>query len=421
MRAATNYFLCSSLVLAFLPACQVFDPDLLPPSDEVETDSGPGPVPSCGRTPPARPDESDPGETMPPMIFAMRDVVLEQSGPGRSWREIGYDLDCYNTRVVTDAVEDGHECVPPTVLAGMPEGGFTIEEPPNVPLDGSEGIDNVFGDVFFNFVDRTVIQAGLLEEGQTFEGEARAAQLAGKGTLLVGVEGWNGQANDRNMTAWIAQAAGGTPCDYVGSVEFNEAFELVCTEITGECTEVGEAAPPPAWEGNDCWWIREDAFVTNSTPPEMKIQDTTAYMADGVAVVRIPPREELLFFAGTVGARVLLTNAVTTAVVEGIGGDPSDLRLVNNIVAGRWATNDLTQSGRHVGVCPGPTQRVLTDQLDGIADVRSDPNDPHGLDLECNAISMGVRFEEGMLGTLAVGETPGESRAPGAALPDYCE
>jgi hypothetical protein len=105
----------------------------------------------------------------------------------------------------------------------------------------------------------------------------------------------------------------------------------------------------------------------------MKIQDTTAYMADGVAVVRIPPREELLFFAGTVGARVLLTNAVTTAVVEGIGGDPSDLRLVNNIVAGRWATNDLTQSGRHVGVCPGPTQRVLTDQLDGIADVRSDP------------------------------------------------
>jgi hypothetical protein len=403
------------LVLAVvLAGCSVFDPDLLPPQKE---DAGTPPG-TCGRQPPPPPMDV-PGSSVDTMVFALRGVVLDQQGVGRSWAEIGYDLDCYTTNAAADVIPDRHECVPPRALP-PPEGGFTVSDPPEpLPLDGQEGIDNVFGDRFYRFVEGAVSPLLGAEypdrpaAERTFEYIANEAQEAGKGTLLIGVDDWNGQLNDRRMTVWIAQAVGGTPCTEKDAVEFNEEFELVYTDS-------GEPAPPPQWDGNDCWWLRSDAFVAGSNPPQLRIMDDLAYMANGTAVLKLADRQPIEFFAGPVGARTILTGAVSTSVLDGDITDLSSLRLVNNLVAGRWALTDLTQSATHVGTC-GPAQVFLTQQLDSMADVRSNPGDPHALDQACNAISMGVRFEEGVQGFLARGADPADSRSPGPPLPEHCD
>jgi hypothetical protein len=398
-----------------LAGCSVFDPDLLPPEKEPEVDAGAG---ACGRQPPSQPETSDSGEEVDLMLFALRGVVLDQRGTGRSWAEIGYDLDCYITNSARDTIPDRQECVPPNALP-PPEGGFTIDDPPEpLSLDGQEGIDNVFGNDFYPLVEASV--SLLLDaeypdrppEEKTFEYIANEAQEAGKGTLLIGVEGWNGQLNDRRMTVWIAQAVGGTPCTEKDAVEFNEGFELVYTDS-------GEPAPPPQWDGNDCWWLRSDAFVAGSSPPQLRIMDDLAYMNNGTAVLKLADRQPIDFFAGPVGARTILTGAVSTSAIDGDISDLSSIRLVNNLVAGRWALSDLTQSATHVGTC-GAAQVFLTQRLDSLADLRSNANDPHALDQPCNAISMGVRFDEGVRGFLA-GSDPADSSVPGPALPEYCD
>jgi hypothetical protein len=395
------------LVLAVvLAGCSVFDPDLLPPQKEPEGDAGPGPS-TCGRRWPAAPSGTETGD-VGLLVFAMRGIVLDQRGPGRSWSEIGYDLDCYNTQTSRDAVTEGQECVPRNALP-PPEGGYTEGNPPSpLSTDGVEGIDNVFGDKFYPLVDTTVDTT----QGVDFEEEANAAQALGHGTLLIGVEGWNGQEDDRRLTAWIAQAAAGTPCTEVPLVQFNAQNELVY--IAG-----GQPAPPPAWDGNDCWWIRHDAFAAGSSPPTLSIVDDLAYIAGRTAVVRLPDRQPIQFFAGPVGARVLLTSAVTTATVEGDLSDLSTVRLANNVVAGRWSTVDLSQSATYAGIC-GLAQNLLTSQLDGMADLRSNPAVDHALDQPCDAISLGVRFEEGVPGRLAHGDDPADSMAIGTPLVDHC-
>jgi hypothetical protein len=444
MRATTNLLLSFALVLGPSVGCDVFDPDLLPTQEQdsgVQQDTGNGVGSECTNREPDRPAASDPAADDVPefLLFAVRDVVLDQGGG--VWTEIGYNLDCFNTTSSLAAVTDGHECVPPREHDRAPADGWTEERPPNVPLDGDQGIDNVFGDQFFPFVESSLetlsapggtrSELPFDEEGVTFQSIAREEQEAGRGTLLIGVSDWNGALNDTRMTVWIAQAAGGTPCEYVEHVHFNEEHLLVMNEDYEGDGELGpfDPAPPPAWEGNDCWWLRNDAFVPQSNPPELAQEDDLAYMTGGTAVIRLRDREAIQFFAGPVGARVIMTGAVSTAQLEGSLDDIPNLKLANSIVAGRWALNDLTQSGRHVGICPGSTeQSLLTTMLNRQADIRSNPNDPPSLDQACNAISMGVRFEEGIQGKLVADYLAGDSagrvaasRAEGAPLPDFCD
>jgi hypothetical protein len=182
----------------------------------------------------------------------------------------------------------------------------------------------------------------------------------------------------------------------------------------------GSDAPPPAWQGDDCWWLRDDAFVSGSD--ELAQFDDVAYMADGVSVISLQPRVPMKFFAGPVGANVVLTGAVSTAELDGDLSDPSSLKLVNATVAGRWANNELTESGRHVSVCPGSNeQNTLTGVLDQRADVRSNPGDTPSLNQRCNAISMGVTFAEGIQGKLANGDDPADNRVDAPPLPDWCD
>jgi hypothetical protein len=374
-----------------------------------------------GHSPPERPPESDPGEPLGTLVFALHDVVLNQQGNG-AWTRIGYDLDFYNTVSSESAVTHGHECVPPREHNRAPAGGWTETQPPNVPLDGEEGIDNVFGDQFFPFVESALEtlsssshpELPFDEEGVTFESITREDQNAGRGTLLLSLQGWNGQANDRTVTAAVAYAAAGTPCANLDDVEFDEETNQLVLSSDGTTP-----APAPAWDGADCFWVRSDSFIPESQPPELGQEDDLAYVADGTLVMRLRDRDVIQLFAGPVGARIIFTGAVLTARIEGIGTASPWIEDIT--IAGRWALHDLAQGGRHFGICPGSTeQSLMTTMLDRQADLRTNPNDPHTLDQACNAISLGLLFENGTPASLAGGDDLADSAVQGEPLPDFC-
>lgn len=361
--------------------CSVIDPGLIQVDGSTDARSdaadasvdavedAPDPdVPTGLRKPPARPSMPDSADT-DPMTIALRDVVLNQSG--LRWREIGLDLDDLDTQSPADSVE----CVPPNMDA-------------EVELDGVQGIDNAFGDKLYPIVALAL---------PTLEADARSNQEAGLGAILLQMQGWNGTANDPRVDIFLTQSAAGTTTD-PGSVTFDGFDPMVG----------GSAAPPPAWEGNDHWFGRDDTFFMGDVSQPI-IRDDNAYIADGTIVMRLPDRIDILFFVGTdMGVRVRLTDAFA------FGQFNEDFtRLEPATVAGRWSIIDLLDTGENINICVGSVQRmIIENQLDTIADVRSNAGSG-GPGVLCDAISLGVSF----VGVRANWGGLGPSRP----LPNPCE
>lgn len=386
-----------------LVGCQVFDESLLPPQAKASGDAG-----VCGKRPPDRLEVED-GPSVPPVLFALRDVELEQSGSSTG---IGYDLDGY----CTEGPGDQGECAPPAILSDATPG-----EPLSLPRDGVDGIDNVFGselyppiDLALQISDDPAIKAvyGADGEQRTFQGVARESHLAGQGTLLVLVEEWDGTANDPRVRVSTLQAAAGTPCvDGNGTpppVEFDDEGNLVSSVD-------GTPAPPPSWDGNDCWWARRDAFVADDPQNDPRILDDRAFVTDGTLVQSLPEGREILFFAGPVGSRVVLTGGFATF-------EPRDDGSIDNVlVAGRWSIADLFETGPHMGLCAGTNvEGTLTNLLDQVADVRRSPGPPD-LSTACDAVSIGVRFDRGVGGHLVRDGEGFSEVGPAPALPNPCD
>ncbi len=322
-------------------------------------------VSSGGKTPPARPPMTTEGPDGEELLFALRNVFLDQE---EAWATVGYDLDGRNT-----TSENGdQECLDA-------EQGFE--------LDGEDGIDNVFGGAFFPSVQKVL---------PTIQDDARAAQDAGRGTLLLHVRGWNHEPNDPLITVDIVQAAAGTSED-PSLVEF-DGFELVYIAD-------GEPAPPPAWDGNDHWWAREDSYLNGETETPF-IQDDDAYVANGTAVVQLPTNRPILFFVGDKGVIVRLSDAVATAELVDSGES-----LSNIVVAGRWAVDDLHAIAPNIGLCIPSLVALLNQEASLRADVRADGEPSNS---PCDAVSMGVSFELGVKGTFV-------DLGPSRPIPNPCE
>jgi len=344
--------LCAALVLGL--GCNVFDPSLIdddgadlgepedgsPPAEDMRSTEGLRKVPN-------RPDPATEGDSVEPVLFALRDVLLNQDG--ERWREIGLDLDDIDTQL--PVVES--ECVPPDDTA-------------EVPLDGEEGIDNVFGAELFPVVSLAIPD---LQE------RARQNQLTGLGTILLRASDWNGTENDPRVSIELAQAAGGTSAD-PATVEFVDQTLVNVSD--------GSEPPAPNWDGNDNFWPRDDAYFDGMP----LIRDDNAYVADGVVVMRLPDRIDILFFVGDdAGINVQLTDAYAFATLDG-----DQMNLTTATVAGRWRTIDLINSGDNIGVCQGSAQRTIVEnQLAKIADVRATPG-TGGPGVSCDAVSIGVSF-----------------------------
>jgi hypothetical protein len=363
--------------------------------------------------PPPRPDLGADGD-VGRVVFALRNVVLDQTGDD-AWRHVGYDLDGYDTVSAASAVTHGHECVPPAEHAREPADGWSVEHPPDVPLDGEDGIDNVFAPHLYPHIDPWLetLAPDIFAEA-SLQDVARAYQDEGHGTWLLVLDGWNGGPEDRMVAATLVHAAAGTPCAQLDDVTFNEAHEPVLASDTTT------PAPPPAWNGNDCWWVRDDDFIAGTSSSAPVLHDDLAYVSGGTLVMHLAPRAPLRFFLGPLAMVLRLTGSVLTAhLTGGNGGAP--FALEEAIVAGRWSANDWTEDAEHLGYCPHGILHLIPppNPLSGLLDVRSNPNDPHSLDQPCNALSLGLRFESGTPGTLA-GDTLADAIAPTRPLPEPC-
>lgn len=361
-----------------LCGCNVFDAGLIEPVDAPSSSDVPTadvptqdvPVLTGLRKVPPRPAAEAEGPDAEVLTVALRDVVLNQDSD--RWKDIGLDLDDLDSKVPVPEVE----CLPPNETAD-PE------------LDGTDGIDNAFGSRLF-----PIVRLAL----PNLEADSRTNQAAGIGAIILQVSHWNGTRNDPSMTVLLTQSAGGTSAD-PESVRF-EGMDLVNVSD-------GMPAPPPAWDGNDHWWGRDDTFFMNMEE-RPRVQDTNAYMSDGTLVMRLPDRVDILFFAGTTaGVRVRLTDAYA------FGRFDEDFQTVAAAtVAGRWSILDLLDTGNNIGICVGSAQRDLVEaQLDTIADVRS-VRGTGGPAVTCDAISLGVNFAGRTSRWVGLG--------PSRPLPDPC-
>ncbi|MCB9598305.1 MAG: hypothetical protein H6719_36665 [Sandaracinaceae bacterium] len=335
----------AALVVA--TGCQVYDASLV----DAGVDGG-GPIDGgeCNnRVAPARPTTAD-GPDGEEILFGLRRVILAQD-EGGLWEGIGLDLDGHCTREPDYATE----CRPPRRT--------------RPPVDGDDGIDNVFGAELFPLVDLAVM--GL-------ETTARAAQEEGK-LPVVRIRGWNGMDNDPSVDVAITNAIYMVP-EVAGAPHphtVNAAFEPV---------DMGVRVPPPVWDGTDYGYFRETTFL-DGNPDQPTIRDDSAYVVNRYVVARLPERVEILFPAQEVGVLVRLTDA--TAIGR-ISEDGSTLEEAT--VSGRWSILDLLSTAENVGICrDSDSYDILSGQLDTIADVRSRAGSG-GAGALCDAISLGVVF-----------------------------
>jgi len=339
----------TAALAALVPAmlgCQVYDASLV----DAGTDAGTFDGGACDNaTPPPRPDVDDSADGEE-VLFGLRMVVLSQED-GDLWRTIGVDLDGHCTQEPDFATE----CVPPR--RSRP------------PVDGENGIDNVFGSDLFPLVDLAVM--GL-------ESTAQAAQEEGK-LPVVRVRGWNGMDDDPRVDVAITNAIYTVPA--MGEMPIPhmvEDFEPV--------DMAGERVPLPAWDGTDYGYFRAATFFEGD-PDRPTIRDDNAYVSNRFVVARLPERVEILFPADEVGVLVRLTDATAVGRISDDG-----LTLENAVVSGRWSIIDLLSTAENVGICPDTdSYNILLGQLDSIADVRSRPG-TGGEGIECDALSLGVRF-----------------------------
>lgn len=336
-------------VSASIAGCQVYDPGLLERADS-------GPVTS--RQPPPRPVMEDSGDQE--LAFGMRMVVMDQ---GNEWAAYGYDVD----ETVTTGTNRVAQCTPPNR--------------PAPPVDGDEGVDNVFGSAFFPLVLATT---------PDLEQSSRRAQEEGH-LPVVRVLGWNGQPDDPRVDLSIMQAVFTAP----------GGDETEPPPVPADPTTVR-----PRWDGRDWSWVRDDVFLEGDITRPL-IRDDNAYVAGNVIVARLPSRVDIVFPADRYGVLVRLTDAVVTGRISEDRTGVEDV-----IVSGRWSINDLLGTARNIGVCPGERDYdLLVGQLDIIADVRSDPSSG-GEGVSCDAISIGVGFVGSRLRVAGVVE--------GIALRDLC-
>lgn len=351
--------------------CDVYDASLLDDGGPSDAGVGGDAGAVCDPLhPPPRPDIED-SPDREPVLFAFRGVVLDQ---GMQWSEIGLDIDDRCTSSDSPEVE----CLSPA--SGR------------VEVDGMRGIDNAFGHRFYPVVELVL---------ETFQQDARAAQENGRGTLLGIVDGWNGTPDDPRLGVTILQSVYGTPGD--GSDTPPDVTLQDGVPTLPDDTE----APPPAWDGDDWWWVRDDGYLGGDMS-RPKVHDTNAYIASGTLVVNLPPAD-ILFFAGDAGARVRLTDGKIVAELS------DDGQMLHDVtVAGRWPLSDLIATAPNVGVCNGTSEfDVLTNMLEDIADVLASPG-TGGADARCDAISLGVLFETGIRARFA-----GTEESP--PLPNPCE
>ncbi|MEM9192405.1 MAG: hypothetical protein AAGF12_24745 [Myxococcota bacterium] len=341
-----------------LGGCRVYDEDLLNNSN------------GCDLTQPnPRPSIPDDGVDIGEVSFALREIVFEQRD---TWQMIGYDLDDRCSTPTNGNIE-----CQPIDRSSLPQ------------TDGQGGIDNTFGHMLF-----PLLSIGV----PNLQQQSQASQEQGNGSVLIRINGWNGERNDPKLDVVVGITVFGTPEAAPGQpppISFN-ANDQPVNDNTGQFPAV------PRWDGNDYFWLRDDNFVTGD-PSRPVIRDNNAYISDGLLVITLPERTDFIFPGQGVGVVARLTDAVLTGQLNEDG-----TALLPVTAAGRWALNDLLSTAESIGVCmESDTYDALIGQLDRLVDVKS-TSGTGGADVDCDAVSVGITFNgyRANFGGIAPGPEP---------------
>lgn len=297
---------------------------------------------------PGAPTPDTEGANTATRVWALKDIVYDQSGG--LWRSIGWDLDGVCT---SSLVDDFHPCTPPGE--------------PVPPLDGSNGIDNAFGES---------ILSQIVMFDSAFEVNARQAMENGESILIL-LGGWNGEDDDPSVAATMIQALGVNRVD-------------------------GEGLPQ--WDGDDRW-IQADTSFVGGDPDTPNIFNDNAYVRGGTLVFQLPDRRPIILpWVNDNHFELSLIDARITATIS-----PDRTRLDRVFLTGRYPRVELSMNLERSGICEGTVSRALIDGLlEDELDVRDPVGSGTGPSVACNAIS--VAFE--LTGYIAELDTIGTPPAP---------
>jgi hypothetical protein len=351
-----------TLVLAWpllaLVACSVYDPRLV--------EHGLAGVPD---RPPA--DTSKASDAIE-AVFAFRNISLNQAD--ERWRRFGLDLDGMDT-VDPDSPA---ECV---ASNGEPN------------LDGEAGIDNAFGQ---HVLPTVVSLLPCLEDNIALN------QGLGFGTVLMRLREWNGTPNDAKVDVSVVSAVDGTSLDDVAGVEWAGPDGATLMLPGG-----AEEAPPPAWDGEDVFFVDPANFVAGD-PRYPLVWKTDAYISDGRVVLPVDTATTFVFLTGPGSFRLSLNGYLIADISE------DGQTLVKGLLAGRFSAGELVATLQPLGICDdallGPVTELLTENLD----LRIEPT-LGSPDEDCTASSVAFSFQ-GIRANIAESIAPVE-----LPIPDPCE
>lgn len=387
----TRWWLCAfaALALASVAGCKTFDSSLLPPSQVA--------CPNGSKVPPSAPTASD-ANSLPEMVFALKDVTLDT-------KTAGFNLDGICT-----GSTGPWGCLPSSQLSVYEDGGV-----PSVPQDVAQGVDTQFGVVVYPYL-QTVGAAN-------FEGPTATSEGQGVGTPIVLLDNYSGTANDPKVTVAIATSvfaaegtggAGGTPPAVCPPTTPGGTAYYAASITQGNpdgCSPSSGVQVPPidpntstAWQDGNLWlWARDDGFVGGMVS-QPAIVDQNAYVNNYVFVAHLPAVSTFTFMAGSTPFQITLHDAVAVGTLKQdfTGSGPAGVTI-----AGRWATADILTALGAFNVCPGsPLYQNISGELSSVADVVTTAGN-EATDATCTAVSVGFTLTayRANLGGLAPGPT----------------
>jgi hypothetical protein len=325
-----------ALSLLGLAACSVYDPALMT--------QGLAGVPE--RPPASTSKSTDDVEA----IFAFRNISLDQSGD--RWRRFGLDLDGMNT----SSIEDEAECV---AANGRPT------------LDGDKGIDNSFGQ---NVLPTVVGLISCLEDNIALN------QGRGFGTVLLRLREWNGTPNDAKVDVSVVSSVDGTSADEVTGFEWGGP-DGATLKLPG----ANEDAPPPAWDGDDVFYVDPGSLVAGDIRYPL-VWKTDAYISNGRVVLPVDTATTFVFLTGPGSFWLSLDGYLIADISE--DGET----LEKGLLAGRFSAGELVATLKPLGICDSGFRGSVTSLLTDNLDLRIDPT-LGSPDEQCTASSVAFSFQ----------------------------
>jgi hypothetical protein len=268
----------------------------------------------------------------PTLSFALRDFDL---GDASSADLPGLDLD----RTCTC-------CTCQNLYEACPRPSFAVGD---AACDGPAGVDNAFAGLF----------AAI--PGDVGSAELNEDALAGLWTILVEIEGYNGLADDDQVTIALYTTA-------------------------GHKTDAAAMPTTPAWDGSDVWMRRQDSVDAGGEPV---VRTLEGYVRDHVVVGEL---DGFLTLGAELGSRVIFQGGLVRARLEPV---PGGFRLVEGRFGGRWALADIfaALSSIRIAGLPICTDNPLYDYLkDAVCAAPDVYSQGFGAN-RCDAVSFGMAFE----------------------------